>query len=129
MSDDVTVEGVLILAGGSVNAGPNTLTIGPGRSIARTSGFVIGNLEKIFDSAEDFTYHVGTPNEYSPVNVVVTGLSAATGELSIKANDGIVPATPALSTNSLQRYWTLAGTGITADITFNYLQSDVVGNE
>jgi hypothetical protein len=126
LADDVTVDGVLTLAGGNVNAGPNTLTIGPAGSIARTSGFVIGNLEKIFDSTEDFTYLVGTPGEFSPVDVVVT---AGTGELTVNAVDGIVPATPALSTNSLQRYWTLTGSGITADVTFHYIDADVVGNE
>jgi hypothetical protein len=102
--DDVTVNGVLTLAGGNVNAGANTLTIGTTGSILRTSsGFVIGNLEKVFDSADDFTYHVGTPNEYSPVDVAVT---AGTGSLSVLAVDGPVPATT-LSANRLQRYWTL----------------------
>jgi len=45
------------------------------------------------------------------------------------ANDGVVPASPPLSANSLQRYWTLTGSGITANVTFHYLQSDVLGFE
>lgn len=56
--------------------------------------------------------------------------SAGAGTLSVKANTGTVPATPAMNpATTLQRYWSLNGSGITADVTFNYLQGDVAGNE
>jgi hypothetical protein len=34
-----------------------------------------------------------------------------------------------LGANALSRYWTLAATGLTANLTFNYLAGDVVGTE
>jgi hypothetical protein len=88
-----------------------------------------------------FSFPTGTANGYSPVEVTVTdGVKNTnlntfvyppyinTASPVVKANQGPQPAqNPALS---LQRYWTLSGgAGITADLKFNYLQSDVMGNE
>jgi hypothetical protein len=70
---------------------------------------------------------VGTAGAYSPVLVNVT---AGAGSLSVKANTGTASATPVLNPlTTLQRYWTMNGTGLMADVTFNYLDGDVVGNE
>jgi hypothetical protein len=119
LAGGVTVNGVLTLTNGNINAGANTLTIGSGGSISRTSGHVIGNLQKIFGATGAFIFHVGTANGYSPVDDNVT---AGTGQLTVKANQGTAPATPVLdSTRMLQRYWTLSGNGITSNLVFHYI--------
>jgi hypothetical protein len=82
-------------------------------------------LRKTFAAPGSFTYHVGTPNGYSPLATTVT---AGSGDLTVKANEGTVP--PLNAATTLQRYWTLTEAGsLTANLTFNYLQTDVMGNE
>jgi peptidase C25-like protein/beta-propeller uncharacterized protein DUF5122/uncharacterized protein DUF1573 len=134
----LTVNGLLSMSNGNITVDPgSTLIIGVTGNISRTTGYVIGAVKKLVDGGSlprpgktaspagtpSFTFAVGTLNGYSPVVANFTG----TGDLTIKANQGPQPdQNPA---KALQRYWTLAGTGITADLTFNYLQGDVMGNE
>jgi hypothetical protein len=94
-------------------------------SLTKTTGYVIGNLLKPLGAGSS-TFDVGTANGYSPVMVNVTNGS---GNLTVKANQG---PQPNLNTPSaaLQRYWSLTGTGFTADLTFNYLDpTDISGTE
>jgi peptidase C25-like protein/Big-like domain-containing protein len=121
---DKSVAGVLTLTSGNINAGAFALSIGAAGSISRTSGHVLGNLKKTFSSTGMFIFTVGTANGYSPVDVNVT---AGTGDLTVKAVQGPHPNLTA--SMSLQRYWTLAGSGITANLVFHYLSTDPMGNE
>lgn len=121
---DLTVNGLLTLSGGTINTGANTLNFGSSATLSRTAGQVTGNLKKTFSGAGSFNYAVGTANGYSPVAVTVT---AGSGDLTIKAVQGAQPdQNPA---QALQRYWTLGGSGLTVNLTFNYLQADVMGSE
>lgn|GEM_PF-2901146 len=118
-----TPNGILTLTNGIVDMGPQTLTLNPNASISRTSGYVSGNLKKNFGATGTFNFAVGTANGYSPVGVDVTG----TGDLTVKAVQAQQPNIT--GTNALQRYWTLNGTGITAKLTFNYLDpTDIPGS-
>jgi hypothetical protein len=128
----ITAPGVVI-TDGNVSLGANfvngdgTLDLGPTSQITRTTGHVNAILSKDFASNGPFTFHVGTPGAYSPVLVNIT---AGTGSLSVKANTGTASATPVLNPlTTLQRFWSLDGSGITADVTFTYLDGDVAGNE
>jgi hypothetical protein len=121
---NANVSGVLTLTSGNTTV-TGTLAVGGGGSITRTAGHIIGNLRKTFAAPGSFTYHVGTPNGYSPLATTVT---AGSGDLTVKANEGTVP--PLNAATTLQRYWTLTEAGsLTANLTFNYLQTDVMGNE
>ncbi|HYE64248.1 MAG TPA: Calx-beta domain-containing protein, partial [Pyrinomonadaceae bacterium] len=124
LSNSVSVNGTLNLLGGNILTGANTLSVASGASVNRAGGHLIGNLKKIYSGPGSFTYHVGTANGYSPVVAQVT---AGSGDLIIRANQGRQPNIP--GANALQRYWTLAGTGITADLIFQYSAGDVVGTE
>ncbi len=124
ITGDASVSGVLTLTSGNLTTS-GTLSVGGSGSITRTAGHIIGNLKKTFAAPGSFTYHVGTANGYSPLATTVT---AGTGDLTVKANQGTAPPLPAATT--LQRYWTLTEAGsLTANLTFNYLQTDVAGNE
>jgi hypothetical protein len=131
LSGNVTVNGVLTLTNGNVNTGVNVLTIGTGGSITRTTGHIIGDVEKFFGGTGAFNYPTGTATGYSPVSVNITNLAVNPSSLKVKANDGTAPANPPLNDAvTLDRFWTLTENGdLRADVTFNYLQADVDGNE
>lgn len=120
---DLTVTGVTSLTNGHVITGANTLAIGSAGSVTRTGGQVDGNLRKTFTAAAPRTFEVGTANGYSPVAVNMT---AATFPADFTASaiqsfsPGIVP-----TSNAISRYWTLSATGVTADLTFTYLDADL----
>jgi predicted outer membrane repeat protein len=124
LGGNAIVGGLLSLTNGNLNAGANTMELTTTGTISRTSGHVLGNLKKNFAASGLFIYHVGTANGYSPADVNVT---AGTGNLTVTAVQAPQPILNA--TKSLQRYWTLSGSGITADLTFHYLDGDVMGNE
>jgi hypothetical protein len=127
LGGDVTVTNMLTL-NGKLSTGANTLTIGCNASIvgAGAANYVIGNLKKSFCSAGAFNFVVGTANGFSPVAVNVTA-GTFPADFTVKAVQGPQPnvVTPAAA---LQRYWTLTATGVTADLTFNYLDpTDIPG--
>lgn len=128
LAGDATVNGTLTLTSGNVNAGANNLILGAAATVSRTSGHVIGNVRKNYNAASSFTFPVGTANGYSPATINVT---AGTFPLAFNVR-AVQGAQPALSAaNSLQRYWQVSPTGgsPTANLTFNYLQTDVAGTE
>ncbi len=119
--------GSVTLTNGVINMGTNTLLLSTAASITGgTNGYVIGSLEKNFGPTGLFTFTVGTANGYSPVDANVT--SGGGGFLTVKAVQGKHPAISD-GTTALQRYWSLSNFGITADLTFHYLGTDVMGTE
>ena len=124
LSASPTVNGVLALGARKITTGANTLALGNAASITRTTGYVLGTLSKSFNAPGSFTYAVGTANGYSPVDANAT---TGTGSLSVKPTETKQPNI--VGTNALSRYWTLAGSGITTNLTFHYLAGDVVGTE
>ncbi len=117
-------QGALTLTTGNITTGAKTLSIGSAASVSRTNGYVVGNLKKTIAATGPKAFEVGTANGYSPVTANVTG---GTGDITVKATQGAQPSM--VAGTSLQRYWTLTATGITADLTFQYLAGDVLGNE
>lgn len=115
--------GALTLTSGTISTGANTLSIGSAVTVSRTSGYVIGNLLKTYAAVGSKTFEVGTANGYSPVAVNITA-GTFPADFTVKAVQG---AQPNINdpTKALQRYWTLTATGVTADLTFNYLDADV----
>ncbi len=122
-SQNGTVNGILTLTSGNVSMGANTLTMGGSSSVSRTSGHILGKATKTFTGLGSFTFAVGTANGYSPV---VANVTAGTGSLTIDAKQTVHPNVHSPA-NAIARFWTLSGSGITTDLTFNYLQPDVIG--
>jgi CSLREA domain-containing protein len=124
LGSPATVNGTLALGAKKITTGANTLSLGNAATVTRTSGYVLGALQKSFNAPANFTFPVGTTNGYSPVEANST---TGTGALSVSAHQQPYSAVNSnvLSTNALQRYWTLAGSGITTNLTFNYLDGDV----
>src|SRR5207302_1450933 len=118
---DLQINGTLTMNGGNINLDPSsTLVIGPAGSVVRSSGQILGAVKKSINGAGSFTFPVGTTNGYSPVDVTVT---AGSGDLTVQAVQAVQPALVDQANSSLRRYWKLNGSGITANLTFNYLAS------
>lgn len=127
----ITVNGTAVL-GTNVVDGAGTLELGAAAGVTRTTGQVEATLKKNFNATGIFNFPVGTTGgQYSPVSINVTSIPGGTGSLSIKANAGTAPLTPvALNpATTLQRYWTMSGTGIVSNVTWTYLTADVAGTE
>jgi uncharacterized repeat protein (TIGR01451 family) len=128
---DVTVNGAgagaLALGAPRLITGPNTLYFNSAAgTVTRTTGYVDGNFKKSYAAAGSKTFELGTANGFAPVVFNVTAGTFPTdvtvGEFETTA-PGIQPVTKAIT-----RYWALTATGITADITFNYLDpADIPG--
>ncbi len=127
-SGSFTVAGTLDLQNGILNiSSPNFLFFADNAAAIRTNGYVIGAVRKNYSSAglPAFTFPIGTANGYSPVTVAITS-----GTTQVTANVAQTNQPNLNAAISLRRYWSLSGTGtFTASLTFNYLQTDVAGNE
>jgi hypothetical protein len=123
---DLTLTGTLTFTAGNLTTNANTVAIGGAGTVARTSGHVIGNLRKTYTAAASKTFEVGTANGFSSV-VVNSTAGTYPGDFTVRAVQGQLPQIS--GTNALQRYWTLSNgiTGNVANLTFNYLATDVVG--
>jgi len=124
---DLTVNGTTTLTNGRVITGASTFIIGSAGTIARTNGYIDGNLRKNYAVAASKVFEVGTANGFSPVTVNATA-GTFPAAFDVKAIQGPQPNVNA--TTSIQRYWKLTNTTISsADLTFAYLAGDVMGTE
>src|ERR1041384_216397 len=117
----------LVLTNGRLITGLGSLMLSSGTAtVTRTNGYVDGKFTKAFAAAASKTFEVGTANGYSPVTVNVTA-GTFPANFTVKAVQGPQPnvGDPA---KALQRYWKLIAAGLTADLTFNYLDpTDIPG--
>jgi CSLREA domain-containing protein len=107
---------------GQSNPETRTLTVvGPsGALTGSATGYVIGSLKKTFTGTGLKTFEVGTPNGYSPVDVNATA-GTFDAAFTVSASQTKEPHIHGSGVNALKRYWNLTGTGITANLTFHYL--------
>ncbi len=135
LDNDLPMTGKLWLIGGFVNTTDrlfdltNTATANRVADADGNGGYVVGKIRKEFGDTNPFTFIIGTPNGYSPVDVLPQNGSGAF--LSINAVQQAHPNAPN-SSNRLNRYWTISLScecSITANMTFHYLQTDVAGDE
>jgi uncharacterized repeat protein (TIGR01451 family) len=123
---DLAVNGTMTLTNGRVLTGANTLSVGGAGTVTRTNGYVDGNFRKTFTAAASKTFEVGTANGYTPVtfNATAGTFPADATVAAVQAADPNLPP----GTKAISRYWQLAATGLTADLTFSYLDpADIPG--
>ncbi len=120
---DVTLSSAaaaLVLNNGRFITGANTVILSsPTATVTRTNGWVHGNLRKNFGAAANKTFEVGTANGYSPVAVNATAGSFPT-DVTATAVQAFAPGITPTSI-AIERFWDFTATGITADLTFTYL--------
>lgn len=122
-----TAAGALNLGGGRVITGANTLFFNStAGTVTRTTGFVDGNFRKAYAAIGLKTFEVGTANGYTPVDFNVTAGTFPT-DVTVASVQAPGPGIQPLS-KVLTRHWRLGATGVTADVTFNYLDpADIPG--
>jgi Domain of unknown function DUF11 len=131
LEGNLTVKGNLKLTSGIITALNDTLFIGSTGTVARTTGYIYGNLNKYFTVANDsLVYEVGTSTSYLPVTIsfgTITTPGSVTLQMVAGNNPGI--ANSGINPDStIQRYWVVNGNGLvfnTYNITLNWLSSDV----
>nr|WP_319401636.1 T9SS type A sorting domain-containing protein [uncultured Carboxylicivirga sp.] len=144
-----TINKQLKLSSGIFDIGGNLLTISEGATIVDETdgitGFTSSNMvqtnlsftdagiEKVFESpySGTFIYPIGSFGKYTPVTIDVTSNSTAGGSIRVKAANE--PHISVLDKSKVLQYnWSLDAdnvSGFTADVTFQYLNTDVLGNE
>jgi len=139
---NVTVNGTLTLTSGKLNIGTNNFTFGPSApAVAGTlssSAMIIANgggqVQKQFSTTGSFLFPTGDNSPvYSPVTLNFTGGTFAGGAYAgIKVTNTKHPQN-ANTTNFLNRYWSIATSGITSPVYqvtgASYAASDVTGTE
>lgn len=122
---DVTIDKVLTLTSGRVDAEDFALSLASGATVSGGGGtsYALGYVAKDLTAAGNFTFPVGTASGYSPVNVNVTSVQSPS-KLSVAAFNGVGPGVePA---NSVARFWNIIEEGdVTANLTFSYREADV----
>lgn len=132
------VEGTLNLTSGRLFLGSSNLTLGEGASVtggSSASTMVVadssGEMRKRFASPSEFTFPVGTgTTDYSPMTINVTvGNFTGSPYVGVRVTDGVHPTINV--SHYLSRFWTTSSnfSTVTADVTLNYLDNDVVGDE
>ncbi len=129
---NITIGTLLTLSAGRLDAGASTVIIGPGGSVARTAGWVIGRLEKhaANGSGVILTFEIGDATRYAPV-AIGFGTVGNPGDLTASTTSGDHPdlANSGLAVNrSVNRYWTVTNSGIsfdTYDATFTFAAGDI----
>lgn len=122
---DVTVDKVLTLTSGRVNAEDFMLSLASAATVTGggETSYASGYVAKDITAAGIFTFPVGTDNGYSPVNVNVTSVQGPS-KLSVAAFNGAGPGVE--PSNSVARFWNIIEDGdVTANLTFSYREADV----
>ncbi len=131
---DENVSNMLTLLNGNATTGGNKMIILAGSSVSRTSGHIVGNLQKYFQAIGNFAqvfFEIGTGNDYTPIDVSINGLQDD-GYLTAKsiAGDHANVSSSILDADkSVNRTWTLTNDGSftfdTYDATFNFVAGDL----
>jgi hypothetical protein len=130
---NITVNGTLTLTSGKITTNVSTLLISSTGTVSRTSGHVVGNLQKyIATGVTSKTFEIGDASDYTPVDVSFTSVSTG-GNLTAATMVGDHPTigtSPICPSKSVNRYWTLTNSGIvftSCSATFSFVSGDVDG--
>ena len=127
LSQNTSTSGLRMIQG-LLYTGTNTLTMnGGGSYITSDSSYIVGKFTRTITgiSIDPQIFGVGTSSGYTPVHL---SNFSGSGTFTVKTNQGKHPNR--YNENILGMYWTLTNNGLTsADVTFNYLDADVYGNE
>ncbi|HEX9805108.1 MAG TPA: hypothetical protein VGA67_05490 [Candidatus Dojkabacteria bacterium] len=128
---DVTINSLLNLGATNLSTGTSKVIISPGAILARSTGYIDGNLEKSIASGDSvLSFEVGSNDNYAPVEISIENVSS-TGELTVRTTTGAHPnlSTSGFVTNTtINRYWTILNSGISFtsySAVFNFTAGDI----
>jgi fibronectin type 3 domain-containing protein len=115
------IAGAITMTNGRIATGANALYFSDTTTgtVVRTNGIVDGNFKKRFAVNGAKTFEVGTVNGYSPVDINITA-GTLPADFTVRAVEGPAPFIEPVD-KALQRYWSLTASGVTADLTFHYI--------
>ena len=131
LSANTSVNTLLTLGATLLTTSSNKIILAAGATLSRTSGYIFGTIEKVFNSSTSFTFDIGDSNIYSPIGITLLGVTGI-GSIDASvinsynpdiANSGID------STKSVNRYWSLINNGLTYtsySTVLNFASSDIV---
>jgi hypothetical protein len=128
----------LTLTSGNLVLGSKMLTMGTSASVAGTpsaSNMIdasgTGVVRKEFGSTGSFVYPIGTPGEYSPITVNITGgIGGSNKHVDARVSATAESHVNTTGTSYLERHWLLSDSsisGLSADLTMTYVTDDVQG--
>lgn len=134
LSSNLAVNNVLTFTTGKIQTGNYVLiqpTTGTVSGAAQNTGWVYGKFQKSTGTgAVTKIFEIGNALNYLPVTVAFTNVSTS-GDLMVSTIEGDQPSignSMIDPVKSVNRYWTINNNGVvftTANITFNYLATDV----
>jgi len=131
LSSNLTINGTLTFTTGYITAGSYTVSISSTGTVSRTSGHVVGNLQKyVGTGATSATFEIGDASNYTPISISFASVTTA-GNLTANTTAGDHPNIGTSTINpskSVNRYWTLTNSGVvftTCSATFNFVSGDV----
>lgn len=135
ISNDVTIDSLLILTTGIVTTGTNTLICNSSPGVYRpvVGGHVYGRMRKPIAASgvpQNYTFEIGDATYYTPIEMTFQSVSVA-GTVTTYQTSGDHPVIKysGLDQNkSVNRYYTISGSGLTFtsyDVTFNFVTSDI----
>ena len=119
LTNNLTVDTTLSLGANLLNTGSNKVTVGINGSVSRTTGYVVGNFERVFPTgtAISRTFNIGAGGSYTPAIVTfanVTGSGNLTA--SVVGSDHPNIASSGLASNkSANRYFSFSNNSVTFD--------------
>jgi hypothetical protein len=130
VSSSPIVNGGGVHLNGKLDMGSNVFSSGCGATETgiNASNYIVGALQKSICSTGLYTIGIGSADSFAPMLLNVTSLTVNPSSLTISSTGNVHPGLYA--PNSLKRFWSITESGdLTADLTFNYLDSDVEGSE
>ncbi len=125
--------------GNKLILGSNKLTLASGATVTNydATHYVqadgSGTLEKRYAATGTFTFPIGDTDEYSPIDVNVTGGTlGSSAAIAVKVTDAVHPNKYSDADAYITRYWNVDATDITslaATLTGTYTDADVTGTE
>ncbi len=128
---DVTVNGTLTFTTGNITTSSYKVIMPSGSAVSRTSGHVVGNLQKYFSSTAAKTFEIGDASiGYTPVTITFTSVTSNGNLIATTTTGDHIDITNSSvdATKSVNRYYTLTNSGIgftNYTAVFNFLAGDL----
>ncbi len=124
-SSNISINNLLQLINGVLTTSSSIVTISNGSALARTNGYINGNLKKYFDlgSYSSQSFEIGSSSAYTPVSIYFNQVLTA-GYLTINTVSTDHPSISTSGFNSsktVNRYWNIVNGGLN----FDYYNLDI----
>ncbi|MBM2824991.1 MAG: hypothetical protein HW402_655 [Dehalococcoidales bacterium] len=136
ISNNETISNTLTFTSGNIATSGSNVIIASGGTVSRTSGHVVGNLQKAIDSngSVSRTFEFGTGSDYTPIAVVIAGVAGSGGGQTLAGSStgsehASISTSGIDSAKNVNRYWTLTYGGTWTFTSYNATFTFVSGDK